>query len=263
MLSTYQCNGVTEWNNKSGYGTCIYPNKKVYLCDTLIRHATGVPLPPFRHSLLNNQVEYSYPWEILRLSKIRYPLMIWSPISSFLRILSTSFCMLFWIYTTLESSVYCNAQNIIHLYTLLVQITEFKFAPISCLGVNLILCTPPLVFYIFLKVSWYDIKDWYSVHHKSRVLHPPQPFKGSFRLCDSLGGSVNSYLGALDVHAIKTGAKGARIQITEYSRCVYISWKVKTTGHPIFHKYSCYHNNNNGDLYKTPKQNEFNRNSLS
>ena len=38
---------------------------------------------------------------------------------------------------------------------------------------------------------------------------------------------INSYLGALDVHTIKTGAQGAHIQITQYSRCVYSRYKVQ------------------------------------
>ena len=38
---------------------------------------------------------------------------------------------------------------------------------------------------------------------------------------------------------------------------------MQTIGHPIFHTYIRYKNNNNGDLCKTPKQNLFNKNSLS
>ena len=66
-------------------------------------------------------------------------------------------------------------------------------------------------------------------------------------------GCVNSYLGTLDVHVIKTGAQGACRQITQYSCCVYSRCKVKTTDHPIFHKYIRYSDNNKGDLCKILK----------
>ena len=74
---------------------------------------------------------------------------------------------------------------------------------------------------------------------------------------------VNSDLGALDVHAISTGAQGMRRQITQYIRFVYSRFKLQKIGHLIFHKYSRYDNNNNRGLCQIPKQNEFNKNSLS
>ena len=110
---------------------------------------------------------------------------------------------------------------------------------------------------IFLKqfnIYWQNgdsqKRDYHSKHHfpshhrkvRPIYLHFPQrQHIIHLQVC------VNSALGALDVHAIKTGALGACRQITQFSRCVYSRCKVQTTGHPIFHKYSHYENNNKGD----------------
>ena len=74
---------------------------------------------------------------------------------------------------------------------------------------------------------------------------------------------VNLAFGKQDVCTINKGVQVERRQITQYSSCVYSLCKVQTKGHPIFHKYICYNNNNNADLCKIPEQNEFNTNSLS
>ena len=104
---------------------------------------------------------------------------------------------------------------------------------------------------------------YHSKHHppsNKRTVIPTYLHVSQIQHSRHLQGYVNSALGALDMHTINTGAQGAQRQITQYSCCVYSCCKMKTTGHPIFHKYSRY---DNGDLCKIPEQNEFNKNSLS
>ena len=108
--------------------------------------------------------------------------------------------------------------------------------------------------------------DYHPKHQPNshfRTVIPIYLFVTKRKHSSHLQGCVNSYLGTLDVHAIKKGAQGAHRKITKYIRGVYSRCKVKTTGHPIFNKYIRYDNNNNGDLCKTPKHNRFNKNSLS
>ena len=52
---------------------------------------------------------------------------------SFLHNFNTSCCTLFWPCTVPGISVYCNALNTNHFYSLLVQLTTFGFEHISCL----------------------------------------------------------------------------------------------------------------------------------
>ena len=81
----------------------------------------------------------------LSVSKQIYPLIMCSPkFCSFLHILSTILCTLFHTHTVLAIRVYCNAQNIIHFYAFLIQMTAFGFARISCSRVDLILCSSPI-----------------------------------------------------------------------------------------------------------------------
>ena len=98
-------------------------------------------------------------------------------------------------------------------------------------------------------------------NHQRKVrptyLHVPQR-----KHISNLQGCVHSDLGALYVHAIKIGVQGVHRQITQYIRCVYSRYKIQTAGITLFNKYSPY-NNNNGDLCKIPKKNDFNNNSLS
>ena len=84
---------------------------------------------------------------------------------SFLHILSTILCTLFHTHTVLAIRVYCNAQNIIHFYAFLIQMTAFGFARISCSRVDLILCSLPIfcressVICVFSKkivLSWFS-----------------------------------------------------------------------------------------------------------
>ena len=109
--------------------------------------------------------------------------------------------------------------------------------------------------------KWYFHSKHQPTSHHSTVrptyLHAPQRQHSSH-----LQGYVNLDLCALDVRAINTGVQGVHIQIKQYSRFVYSRCKVQTTGHPIFHKYSRYNNNNKGGLCKIPKKNDFNKNSL-
>ena len=56
---------------------------------------------------------------------------------------STSWRNCFCTCTVLDIFVYCNAQKIIHLFTFLVQMTEFGFVLVSCSMFNSILCTSP------------------------------------------------------------------------------------------------------------------------
>ena len=68
------------------------------------------------------------PMHIFERLKIGYPLMILcSKCCLFIQTFSKSSCILFFTFTVLESSVYSNSQNIIRLYTFLVQITTFGF----------------------------------------------------------------------------------------------------------------------------------------
>ena len=69
--------------------------------------------------------------------------MLRSKSCSFQHVFSTNFCTLFCMHTMLDSSVYCNALNIVHFYVCLVQITAFGFARVACSRLDSILCLTP------------------------------------------------------------------------------------------------------------------------
>ena len=113
---------------------------------SLIRWSTGVPFLFSRCRALNSRVKIVYPCVFLRVSKIGCPFIMLSPkFRSFLRIFIVIFCTLFCTHTVPESSIYCDDQNFVYLYSSIVKITSFEFLRASFSRVNFILCIPPLV----------------------------------------------------------------------------------------------------------------------
>ena len=107
--------------------------------------------------------------------------------------------------------------------------------------------------------------DYHHKHHPPyhhRTVRPKYLHVSEIKHSCHLQGCVNLELGAIDVFTVKTGAQGVCRQITQYIRFLYSCCKVQTIVHPIFHKYIRYNNNNKVYLYKIPKQNGFNKNSL-
>ena len=116
----------------------------------------------------------------MRVSKMVYPLITWSPIFSFLHFFVHIYANTI-AHNVLYSSMYCNSQNIFPFYTFLVKNTAFGFVRISCFRVLKlpplwsIVCTdapPPCspAFYHFLEQNELSVKPLWNQHNLSLCL---------------------------------------------------------------------------------------------
>ena len=89
-----------------------------------IKRARGVPLGTYGLILLESSFKFSYP--------VHFPECFKNQIHpNYVKSQVFFISMNFSTHTLLQSSVYCNAKNIIHLYVLLVKNTDYGFSRIS------------------------------------------------------------------------------------------------------------------------------------
>ena len=118
----------------------------------------------------------------------------------------------------LDSSVYCNTQNIIRFYAFLVHISAFGFAFVSCLIVESVLCTVPLVqttgsflrilvknYCIFFVFNFWKYPALISkLHHRSLFFSAPSsPPNPHTSFCSEIVGEAEGGGGGAGVSSTK------------------------------------------------------------
>ena len=146
------------------YHQQVYIFSKIPYVHIILRRAAGITLLPCKYIPLEIQVVFSYPCIFGIVSKVVYRLIMCDPtFCSFMLIFSIIWCTPLCTHTVLDTSIYCNAKNIINFGAFLVQITASRSARVLCLRVSK------------LPLRWFrNFYDGYPLYYPAFCQFPKQ-----------------------------------------------------------------------------------------